>query len=256
MFISHQDASLYAVEFGAAPRTLVAHGGWAGSWELWTNPFTILSKTWRTIAYDHRGTGATIAPAESISLDAMTEDLFAVLDAMHVDSCVLAAESAGALVALNAAIQRPQRFVGLVLVDGLYFKPKPPQTEPFVLGLQANFEATIGAFVDACVLESEPDSDQIRRWGRHILSRASLESAVRLYECIDGIDLRPKLPSITIPTLIIHGEFDQIVPLDAAEWVSEQMPNSRLQVVKGAGHVPTVTRPQEVAEAINAYFSA
>ena len=254
MFITHNDASLYTVEFGAGSRTLVAHGGWAGSWELWTNPFTQLSKTWHTVAYDHRGTGVTVAPTESISLEAMTEDIFAVLDALKIERCVLAAESAGVMVALNAVIQHPQRFDGLVLVDGLYFKPRPQETEPFVIGLQTNFEATIGAFVDACVPESDPNRDQVRRWGRSILGRASIESAVKLYQCIDGVDLRPMLPQITIPTLVIHGENDMIVPLGASEWLASQLPNSRLHVVKGAGHVPTVTHPNEIAEAINQFF--
>jgi pimeloyl-ACP methyl ester carboxylesterase len=254
MFITHKDASLYTVEFGAGSRTLVAHGGWAGSWELWTNPFTQLSKSWHTVAYDHRGTGVTVAPSGSITLEAMVEDVFAVLDALKISTCVLAAESAGAMVALSAVIQHPERFEGLVVVDGLYFKPAPAETEPFVIGLQTNFEATIGAFVDACVPESAPNRDQVRRWGRAILGRASVEAAVNLYQCIDGVDLRPLLPQITIPTLVIHGEDDVIVPLGASEWLASQLPNSKLQVVKGAGHVPTVTHPNEVAEAINQFF--
>lgn len=55
-----------------------------------------LSKTWRAIAYDHRGTGATIAAAGSITFKALVGDLFAIIDALGVESCVLAAESAGA----------------------------------------------------------------------------------------------------------------------------------------------------------------
>ena len=144
--------------------------------------FTYLSESWRTIAFDHRGTGATIAPVESITLQNMVDDVFAVLDAYHIDQCVLAAKSMGTVTAFLAALQQPHRFQGLVIVDGLFSRPAPTGPDPFVEGLRHNFEATIGQFVDACL--AEPDSTTHRRWGRQILARASQLSAIQLYECI------------------------------------------------------------------------
>jgi pimeloyl-ACP methyl ester carboxylesterase len=122
MFLAHNSAQLYIVEFGDGPRTIVAQGGWTGSWELWAGPLQTLSKTWHTVAYDHRGTGATIAPVDSINLENMVSDLFAVLDGMAIETCVLAAESAGGMVAVTAALEQPHRFEGLVLVDVLLHK--------------------------------------------------------------------------------------------------------------------------------------
>lgn len=255
MFIPNNNAQLYTVEFGSGPRTFVAHGGWTGSWELWAEPFTQLSKTWRTVAYDHRGTGVTVAPTESISIPTMVDDLFAVLDSMNVEKCVLGAESAGGMVALSAALQQPERFDGLVLVDVMYYRDTPSGETPFVTGLKNNFEKTVGAFVDSCVLESEPNSAEIRGWGRKILRRATPESSIKLNECTYGIDLRSEISKIYIPSLIIHGDRDKLVPLEDAEWLASHLPNSHLHIVIGAGHVPTVTRPFEVAQAINQYFS-
>jgi len=255
MFIPHNKAQLYTVEFSNGPRTFVAHGGWTGSWELWTEPFTQLSKTWRTVAYDHRGTGATIAPVESISIENMVADLFAVLDELNIEKCVLGAESAGGIVAVNAVLQQPNRFEGLVLVDALLHNEADGSDINFINGLRTNYKETIGGFVDACVPEAEPNSAEIRSWGRKILARASSESAVRLLECTHGIDLRPKLSQIQHRTLILHGDADVLVPLSDSEYLATQIPNSHLYVFKGAGHVPTVTRPIEVAQIINRYFS-
>lgn len=252
MFISRPDAQLYAVGFGAAPRTLVAMGGWIGSWEVWAEPFSLLSASWRTIAYDHRGAGAAIAAPESISLPALVDDLFAVLDAFSVDQCVLAAESAGAAVALQAALQQPQRFSGLVVVDGLYHRERPSGADPFVGALQADFQATLDWFADACV--PEPDSAAIRRWGRQILARSTPAAAIQLYECLYGVDLRSQVQQIAQPTLILHGDADTIVPVGAAEWLAAQLPSSQLVILPGAGHVPTMTRPSAVATAIDQFF--
>jgi pimeloyl-ACP methyl ester carboxylesterase len=254
MFIKHNHAQLYTVEFGAGPRTFLAHGGWTGSWELWTEPFAQLSKTWRTAAYDHRGAGATIAPVDSISMDNMVGDLFAVMDHLRIEKCVLAGESAGGMVVVNAVLQQPQRFEGLVLVDALLHNEDDGSNAGFIRGLKSNFEQTTGGFVDACVPVSELNSTEIRSWGRKILSRASSESSIRLIEFTYGIDLRSKLGQIQIPTLILHGDKDVIVPLSDSEYAASQIPNSRLHVIKGAGHVPTTTRPHEVAEEINRTF--
>jgi len=255
MFIQNNNARLYTVEFGAGPRTILAHGGWTGSWELWVEPFTYLSKNWRTIAYDHRGTGATIAPVESITLENMVDDLFVVMDRLSVERCVLAAESAGGIVAVSAALQQPHRFEGLVLVDAMTHRESPEIPTDFISALKANYESAIGYFVDSCVPESETNSAEIRAWGRNILLRASVASAVKLLEMPHGIDLRPRLKEIQIPTLIIHGDADVIVPLDESEYAASQISNSHLRILKGAGHVPTVTRPREVADEIDKIFS-
>lgn len=254
MFITHAGAQIYAVEFGEGQHTLVAQGGWAGSWELWAEPLTLLAKTWRTIAYDHRGTGVTLAPPESITFDTLVSDLFAVLDTLQIEQCILAAESAGVAVALGAALQQPERFEGLVLVDGLYERPAPNGTAPFVMGLRTQYEKTIEQFVEACVPPTEPNRAAICEWGKKILLRASPDAAIKLYESMDGIDLRPAVSNLGLPTLILHGAQDKIQPPSASEWLAAHMPNAQLQIIPDAGHVPTMTHPHLVAQAILSFF--
>ena len=255
MFITHNQARIFSLSFGAGPRTILGIGGWTGSWELWAEPFARLSPTWRTIAYDHRGSGATVAPVDTITVANMVDDLFAVMDAYDVAQCVLAAESAGAVVALQAALTRPERITGLVLVDGLaYHPPAPDGQDPFLHGLRANYAATVERFVDLCV--PEPDSDHLRRWGRQILARATQASAIKLYQAVDEVDLRPHLPALQQPTLILHGEADVILPVASSQWLASVLPHSELHILAGAGHVPTVTRPAAVAAQIEAFFPA
>jgi pimeloyl-ACP methyl ester carboxylesterase len=56
-----------------------------------------------------------------------------------------------------------------------------------------------------------------------------------------------------VPTLIIHGELDAIIPLAVAEIAARAIPNCKLVVIPGAGHVPTMTRPEDVVAAINVW---
>lgn len=253
MFITVGDANIYATAFGSITSpAIMGIGGWIGSWELWAEPFAVLSQTWRVIAYDHRGSGATVMPVESITFDRLVEDVFAVLDAYNVEHCVLAAESAGALTALGAALKYPKRITGLVIVDGMYFRETPSEKDLFLLRLREAYPATLDRFVEACV--PEPGSDHIKRWGRQIIDRASQESAIALYLSAGEIDLRPELHSISQPTLIIHGGADVLVSIEEARQLAALLPNVKLSVLPDAGHVPTMTRPLEVASEIISFF--
>jgi pimeloyl-ACP methyl ester carboxylesterase len=254
MFLKTDDADLLINDFGAGPRAIVAHGGWVGSGELWSAPFESLSRSWRTVTYDHRGTGGTQHRAPRITFDLLVDDLFRVLDALKIDRCVLAAESMGAMVALEAARRSPQRFTGLVIAGGRYTGGRTPASERLIAGCKADFAATMAAFVDACVPEADCAAE--RHWGRQIVGRSNAEAAVQMMECVEHVDLQPHLPSIAVPTLVLHGRRDVIAPLSAAEQLACTLPIASLKVAEDAGHVPTVTRPRWVADQIDEYFKA
>lgn len=253
MFLKTADADLFVTSYGSGPRTLVAHGGWVGSGELWQLPFEQLSRRWRCVSYDHRGTGATVNRADKITFELLVDDLFRVLDALQIDSCVLAGESSGAFVVLEAALRQPERFSGLVLVDGRYQGGRSAGASRFIDGCKANFEATMEMFINACVPEEDCAAE--RRWGKQITMRSNGPDAVQLMECLEGVQLEDRLPQIQQPTLLIHGTKDVITPLANSENLAAKIPNSKLVTIDGAGHVPTVTRPHDVVRAIDGFFA-
>lgn len=242
MFVRSADALLNVVDFGSGP-ALVMHGGWVGSWELWQEPMQILQGSWRCVAYDHRGSGAS--SPDGISPQALVDDLFRVLDALQIDRCVLAGESLGGLTCLTAVLQEPSRFMGLVLVDAV---PATTGTGPDTTAVLADYPAYVDAFVRACVPES--DSEHIRRWGRQILLRAEPEAAAQMLQSLHTAALAPDLGAVHLPTLVIHGERDAVVPLAVGKATAAAISNAELVIIPGAGHVPSLTRPHEVADAI------
>lgn len=241
---------LNTVSFGEGPTTFLGVGGWIGNWELWQQPFEQLSRRWRTVAYDHYGAGETFAPAGLLTFEHQIDAVFAVLEEFGIERCILGGESNGGTVAMAAALRDPERFSGLVIIDGPNSGFDNPVTRHFIAGLKANFPAAIAGFVEMCV--PEPGSEHIKRWARNILMKADTEAAVRLLECMFEVDLRPRLPEIRVPTLVIHGELDplEMTKLDTGKETAALIPDSTLHIIKGAGHVPTLTRPGEVVEAI------
>jgi pimeloyl-ACP methyl ester carboxylesterase len=254
MFLDVNGVRLHTVVFGDGPRTLVATGGWTGSWEVWEEPIGLLTAAgWRCVAYDHRGSGESPVDPALITVDALADDVTGVLDALGVERCVLAGESQGGAIAQYAAARHPHRFSGLVLSA-----PSPTGRSKgageFASACRADYPAAVEAFVDRCF--PEPDIEHVRRWARNILLRAEPEQAARMIEMWRDEDVPDVDPSrIDAPTLILHGTGDVIVPIERSRSLVELLPDAELLVLEGSGHVPTMTRPREVVDAIRRRFS-
>ena len=253
MFVDVNGVRLHALEFGDGPRTLVAVGGWTGSWEVWEEPIAQLTRAgWRCIAYDHRGAGESPVDPADISVEAMVSDVTGVLDAFGVDRCVLAGESQGGAIAQYAAVRAPERFEGLVLSA-----PAPtgrnPRSGGFADACRADYPAAVAGFVAACF--PEPDCEHVKRWARNVLLRAEPEQAARIIEMWRDDEVADvDATRLGMPVLILHGTADAIVPIDGSRALVELLPDAELVEYDGVGHVPTMTRPDEVVAAIRRRF--
>lgn len=252
MFLNIRDRLVNTLSFGAGRPALVAHGGFAGSSELWLHPFELLSRSHQVVTYDHRGSGENPATAAEISQESLIADLFDVMDALGLERAVVAGESMGAGIVLRAALERPDRFLGLVLVDGSPVWERS-RSEPFAAALRTDFHAALDSFVRRCL--PEPDTDHIRRWGMDILTRSTPEAAAALVESMWGLDLVARLPEIELPALVVHGRDDAVVPPAAGELMAARLPNARLVMIEGCGHVPTMTFPERVAQELGAFLA-
>jgi pimeloyl-ACP methyl ester carboxylesterase len=248
------DDLINTVAFGSGERTIVGVGGWIGNWELWQQPFERLSQTHRVIAYDHPGSGESLVHSGALTFEHQVDTLFGILDAFEVDRCILAGESMGGTTAVAAAARRPERFEALVLVDSPMWDFDNEPTRQFIAGLRADHAATMSFFVDLCI--PEPDSDHLKRWLYRILMRPDADTAICLLEAMYGIDLRPLLPDIELPALVVNGELDALPAngIERAKETAALLNDAHLHVVDGAGHVPTLTRPDEVTTTIHEFL--
>lgn len=253
MFLNVPGAKLFVTQSGAtAGRAIVAIGGWIGSSELWQEPLAHLSDEYRVVSYDHRGSGLTTTTPEAIQFNNLVADVLAVLDAYGISECVLAAESAGAQTALAVAARYPRRVTGLVIVDGMYSRGVAVDNDPFLHGLRANYPATIERFVQLCIPEA--DSEHVKEWGRKILARALPEAAIKLRVVGSETDVSADIAAVTQPTLVLHGELDKIVPIDRAKSLVGSLANAKLITLPGCGHVPTLTEPRQIADAMRVFM--
>ena len=257
MFLDIGGNRIFALSFGRGPRTLLAHSGWVGNFEDWIAALSVLSEDWRVVVYDHRGSGESPVPPDQITADGLIDDVFEVMDALAIDRCTLAGFSAGAATVLRAAIRAPDRFDGLVLLNGAGgVKPPGAEVRPRVPPSQwpgATHHDRLEWFATNCT--PEPDKLHVRSWAVSLLSRATPEAAEAAFLAQPPpLDWPDVLPALSIPTLLIHGELDPLVDLADMEYAASQIPDSTLVVLEGSGHLPAMTRPDDVAHEINVFF--
>ncbi|MCB0996911.1 MAG: alpha/beta fold hydrolase [Acidimicrobiales bacterium] len=245
MFIHTTDAVISSVAFGAGPHTVLALNGWSASWQAWAPTFELLTPRLRCVGYDTRGTGGSASSAGSVTLDLLIADAIAVLDRHDTERCILAGESLGGVLALHVAQRHRERIDALALVATPH-ELIAAHTEPLVTGARTDYAGTIGAFVPACL--NEPGSSAMFHWGRHLFDQAQPEVAARLFECMTGATI--DLEDIGVPTVVIHGDQDQVVPPSSGRRLAEAIPGASFVELPGIGHAPTVTAPAIVADEI------
>lgn len=259
MFLEIDGNKVFTLSFGKGPRTFLAHSGWIGNFEDWIATLAPLSETWRTVVYDHRGAGETVVPVDRITPEALIDDVFRVMDALKIERCVLAGFSRGTVTVMRAVLKHPERFTGLVLMNGcgevrMPDAPPSPRVAPSKWP-GADFKARLRWFAERCT--PEPDSEHIRRWAQNILSRSTEEVAdkIMVMEAEEHIDWAKRLPELRLPTLLVHGDQDPFYQTATMRYVHSLIPNSKLVEFQGSGHLPAMARPMDVAKVINEFFA-
>jgi len=253
MFVETQGTRLFVSSFGAGERTALALGGWIGSGEMWQHVLGLLSRNWRAVTFDQRGSGTSHVPNDrDITREAWVDDVFAVMDAQGIERCLLMSDSSGCFPAVLAAKKCPERFTGLVLVGAAPRMPFDRRRRLFAAGLRVASQRTLKTFARACLPEDK--TGHVRRWLWDICVRADPGNAIRLLKILDGFDLTEVAPSLSTPTLIVHGSKDLIQPLSDGRALASLIPGSDLVVMEGKGHVPMMSSPAEVVSIIEKWI--
>ncbi|HEX7119836.1 MAG TPA: alpha/beta fold hydrolase [Longimicrobiales bacterium] len=221
------------------------HGG------LWDEQIERLPDRWRWIAPDLRGFGRSApgAPAGPLAMDEYADDLVALLDRLDVPAATVCGVSMGGYVAFALWRRHPDRVHAVVLCDTRAAADTEAARRARVQlairvqreGARAAADAMLPKLLSAATRRERPE---IEARLRSMIESTAPESIVRGLEGLaDRADSTDLLPTITVPTLVLHGAEDATVPVDEARAMAERIPGARLRVIEGAGHLPNVERP-------------
>ena len=254
MFYDINGIKINAVSFGSGEETFLGISGFVADWQVWIHVLELLSIKMRCISYDHRGSGESIALPKTITKQQYVDDLIGVMDQLGVDQCILGGESFGGTVAILAALQHPERFKGLVIVDtsNTNASPLDEGQKQFIDLIRTNHLSAMQQFIESVF--PEPNVEHLKHWGVRICMKPNPEVAIRCVELGAEGEKNVPVQDIKIPTLVIYGDKDSEAAINNCKYLANTIPNATLKVVKGAGHVPILTRPYEVVAAMEKRF--
>jgi pimeloyl-ACP methyl ester carboxylesterase len=246
------------VDFGEGEPVLFVHG-LAGCWRNWLENVPRFGKDYRVLALDLPGFGDSPKPSWEITManyGRLLHDFCERLGLDHV--AALVGNSMGGFVATEAVIDEPERFDRLVLVSaaGISFAESTDRVVR-VAGRMVEAAAPHLLSGDRKIWLSRAKGRQLA-FGGVMRAPAKLRpellkeqanpglSAPGFFEAlvaIHGYDTRKRLTEIEIPTLVVWGLNDKVVPVEAALGYHRLIPRSRLEIFERTGHVPMIERP-------------
>ena len=221
---------LYYETTGQGEAVVFAHGA-GGNHLSWWQQVPLFAQKYRCITFDHRGFGQSVNPSGAPGREAFVEDLRGLLDHLEVQEAFLVAQSMGGLACLGFALAYPQRTRGLVLADTTGGIGEKDVVEVL---RQRNAPADIARrALGPSFPEQEPAKAYLYR--QINLMNPPRELEPNGFTSGEG----PKasdLARMNIPTLLIVGNEDVVMPPRAMELAQAHIPGSRLEVVADAGH--------------------
>ena len=230
-FITTTDKTkLYVKDWGAGRPVILMHG-WPLSSDSWDDQaMAIADAGFRAISYDRRGFGRSSQPWTGYDYDTLADDLAAVIEQTGAQDAVLAGFSmGGGEVARYLSRHGGKSVSKAILVSSvvpymLKTSDNPEGTEQAVFdemaqGMKADRAKFFAAFFKdffGVGLTSHPTSNEVLEWARSVSMQASLKATLASAKSFASTDFRGDLPAFKVPTLIIHGVDDKIVPIDAA----------------------------------------
>lgn len=249
--------------FFAAPWAL--NSAW---WEY--QVYGLASKGIRCITYDRRGHGRSADPHQGYDFDTLADDIAVILDHLDLQQVTLVGHSLGCGEVVRYLTRRhASRVSRAVLVSTI---------TPFALKTDDNPDGADRPAL-ASVRETlakdhaQPLADYAHTffgvpkntvsqgimdwWVRMMVDGCRLKTMLDLHQIFTETDFRPELPSISVPTLVIHGDIDQSTLIDkTARKTVPLIPGSRLKVYEGAAHGLPITHPAQLIADLLAFANA
>jgi 3-oxoadipate enol-lactonase len=224
----------------------------------WGEPFLErLRQDFETIVYDHRGVGASSRMEEPFTIAQLAEDAAGLLDALELDSAHVIGISMGGMIAQELALAHPEHVRTLTLGCTYCGGEGSSLSSPEVLQrlaegmMSGDRERAIRTAWEVNVSADFADDPAYATFRANGLERAvAIPVVMAQMQAIAGHDTLARLPQLRMPTLVVHGAADQVIPVENGRLIASQIPGSDLEIFDGVGHLFFWERPERSAELV------
>lgn len=269
-YVQNGDVNIAYQVLGDGPVDIVFVMGWVSHLEyfwkhhLFASFLERLASFSRLILFDKRGTGLSdrVPLSELPTLEQRMEDVHSVMDAVGSERAILVGVSEGGPMCSLFAATYPEKTAGLVMI-GTYAKrirddeypwaPTEEQREAFFELMRNEWGGPVGIDDRAPSMANDPEFREW--WATYLRMGASPGAAVALTKMNAEIDVRGVLPSVRVPTLVIHRAGDMCLRVEEGRFVASQIPDSKYVELGGIDHLPFVGDQTEILDEIENFVA-
>ena len=216
----------------------------------WNELIPYLKDHFDLILPDLRGFGKSTTVEAPYTLSDMADDLAGLLDHLGVEKTALAGHSMGGYISLAFAKKYLQRVSGLGLIASQAAADAPEGKERRYKTAADVAEKGVGVVVEAMTPKLSADV-RVQEFVRGVIGRQSRQAIIGALKAMAvREDSMPILSSFNFPLVLIHGDADQLVPLERAKEIKSANPSARLLELKGAGHMPMMEFARQTADGL------
>ncbi len=265
------NVKLYVKDYGEGKPVILIHG-WPLSNEMWEYQVaTLIENNFRVIVYDRRGFGKSSQPYHGYDYDTLTDDLSAIIDQLNLTDITLVGFSMGGGEVVRYLSRHQAKGVSkIVLVSSVSpFRLKTAnnpngkseeesnETAEVIQNDRIGFLDGFGKTFFGQSLLNSVLSTPLLEYYRMLCSFASPRATLECAKSFVTTDFREEMKKITLPTLIIHGDNDKIVPMEISSTVSSQLiPKNKFIVYVDAPHGLFYTHRLRLNEDLVAFLNS
>lgn len=264
------DVNIAYQVIGDAPLDLVFVMGWISHLEyFWSEPsfarfLRRLAGFSRVILFDKRGTGLSdrVPLDELPTLEQRMDDVRAVMEAVGSERAVLCGVSEGGPMCSLFSATYPEKTSALVMIgsyarrlrgEGYPWGPTEDEREEFFEEIRRHWGGPVGLEERAPSVANDP---RFRDWWAAYLRRgASPNAALALTRMNTEIDIRPVLPTVRVPTLVIHRTGDSVLKIEEGRYLADNIPGAKFVELPGIDHLPFVGDQDAILDEIEMFLT-
>ena len=228
----------YEVKGAGEPIVLIT--GLGGDVSYWRGMVPLLSDRFKVITFDNRGSGLTECPDEPIDMATLADDVVELLDRLCIQKAHILGWSMGGNVAQFIALNHPERVATLTMVSSYMRRPSRSSymmnTMVDSVRSGGDLEYLFIIMQALCMTEEVYQKMEEKELYTTWKVNSTLEQFVNQLAAVDGFDSRPWAKKISVPTLVIHGIRDIMVPRYMSEELAAEIRGAKLIVIEGYGH--------------------